>query len=621
MGDRALEVPPSSGGVEDDRLRAEQVAALFRVSAMGVLGAVVGAAVLAGVLVYAQVLSPVRGAVWAGYIAACAVAHLILRHLFQRRARVGRGWRPWAAGFTVISLAEGIGWGWASVRLVGYGRFDAEMLVIDACLALAVGSIAAFSFYLPAFAAMFFPTTVPFTVWSLMSPHPLQQAGGALMIVFVPVMAGLGLAANRNFTELVGLRIQSQMLADGLRRQKELAEEANLAKSTFLAAASHDLRQPVHALGLFVGALRNVAMPPEGVHIVDQIEASVAATNGLFGALLDISRLDAGIVEVRPRAFAIQPLLDRLCGEHAAEAAAKGIDLRCVRCGLVAFADPVLIERILRNLISNATRYTDSGRIVVGCRRGASLRVEVWDTGPGIPADQQEKIFQEYHQLANPERDRAKGLGLGLAIVRRLSLRARPRLALQPRDPEGARCRRGPWPHRRAGGQAHDPERPDHGDRRRAGDPRGHGPALDGVGVRGPDGRLDRRGFRASGAPCGHTRPDRLRLPATRGRDRALRHPKPARALRRPHPRRPADRRHGPRPPARSQGQRLPAAAQACRSRAAARGARQPHRRRSRGGLGADLAAGRRHMSFFSRAASAAWVRLTTFRRVITAVT
>jgi signal transduction histidine kinase/CheY-like chemotaxis protein len=422
MGDRALEVPPSSGGVEDDRLRAEQVAALFRVSAMGVLGAVVGAAVLAGVLVYAQVLSPVRGAVWAGYIAACAVAHLILRHLFQRRARVGRGWRPWAAGFTVISLAEGIGWGWASVRLVGYGRFDAEMLVIDACLALAVGSIAAFSFYLPAFAAMFFPTTVPFTVWSLMSPHPLQQAGGALMIVFVPVMAGLGLAANRNFTELVGLRIQSQMLADGLRRQKELAEEANLAKSTFLAAASHDLRQPVHALGLFVGALRNVAMPPEGVHIVDQIEASVAATNGLFGALLDISRLDAGIVEVRPRAFAIQPLLDRLCGEHAAEAAAKGIDLRCVRCGLVAFADPVLIERILRNLISNATRYTDSGRIVVGCRRGASLRVEVWDTGPGIPADQQEKIFQEYHQLANPERDRAKGLGLGLAIVRRLSV-------------------------------------------------------------------------------------------------------------------------------------------------------------------------------------------------------
>jgi CheY-like chemotaxis protein len=143
--------------------------------------------------------------------------------------------------------------------------------------------------------------------------------------------------------------------------------------------------------------------------------------DNLFSALLDISRLDAGVVEVHPKAFLIQPLLDRICRDHAEEADLKGIGLVCMRSGAVVHADPVLVERILRNLISNAVRYTDHGRVVIGCRRAAALRVEVWDTGPGIAPHQEERIFQEYFQLANPERDREKGLGLGLAIVRRLT--------------------------------------------------------------------------------------------------------------------------------------------------------------------------------------------------------
>ena len=144
--------------------------------------------------------------------------------------------------------------------------------------------------------------------------------------------------------------------------------------------------------------------------------------DSLFAALLDISRLDAGIVEVHKRSFAIEGTLARICAEHGAEAAAKSLTIRHPRCGAHVFNDPILVERVLRNLVSNAVRYTERGRVLIGCRRrGDAITVQVWDTGPGIPAGEQERIFQEYFQLGNAGRDRAKGLGLGLAIVRRLT--------------------------------------------------------------------------------------------------------------------------------------------------------------------------------------------------------
>ena len=211
-------------------------------------------------------------------------------------------------------------------------------------------------------------------------------------------------------------------LAIDLKNQKEIAEEASLTKSRFLAAASHDLRQPVHALSLFIGALRNVPMNAEGQRVVDQIEASADAMDRLFAALLDISKLDAGIVEILRRPFAIDAVLIRVCDDYAGEAAAKGLVLSYVRCRATVNSDPTLVERIARNLISNAVRYTDTGRIVVGCRhRGSSVVMQVWDTGRGIPPDQQEQVFHEYYQVDNPERDREKGLGLGLAIVQRVA--------------------------------------------------------------------------------------------------------------------------------------------------------------------------------------------------------
>ncbi|SIT40119.1 Integral membrane sensor hybrid histidine kinase [Paraburkholderia ribeironis] len=241
------------------------------------------------------------------------------------------------------------------------------------------------------------------------------------------IAAELATEHERQVTELlaVDLRRQKEIaeeLAIDLRRQKEIAEDASRAKSSFLAAASHDLRQPVHALSLFVGALRDMPMSPEVEHLVGQIDASTNAMDGLFTALLDISKLDAGVVEVHRRPFAIGAVLARACRDHAGEASAKGVALSCVPCSAIVDSDPILVERVIRNLVSNAVRYTDRGRIVVGCRRrGSHVAVQIWDTGRGIPPDQHERVFQEYHQLGNPERDRTKGLGLGLAIVRRVT--------------------------------------------------------------------------------------------------------------------------------------------------------------------------------------------------------
>jgi CheY-like chemotaxis protein len=144
--------------------------------------------------------------------------------------------------------------------------------------------------------------------------------------------------------------------------------------------------------------------------------------DALFDALLDVSRLDAGVIVPQVQAFAIGPLLARLAAELGPRAEAKGLRLVVHPCTRVVRGDPVLTERIIRNLLDNAVRYTERGRVVVGCRRrGPSLSVEVWDTGPGILAEEQVRVFEEFHQLGNPERDRTKGLGLGLAIVRRLA--------------------------------------------------------------------------------------------------------------------------------------------------------------------------------------------------------
>jgi signal transduction histidine kinase/CheY-like chemotaxis protein len=198
-------------------------------------------------------------------------------------------------------------------------------------------------------------------------------------------------------------------------------EVANLAKSRFLAAASHDLRQPLHALGLFVAQLRGRTRADERKWIVGRLEAALSAMNELFNALLDVSKLDAGVLKPDLADFPVAQLLRQIETTFAGAAREKGLSLRVVMSGAWVRSDFVLLERIVFNLVSNAVRYTATGGVVAGCRRrGDRLRIEVWDSGPGIPPDQHQHIFGEFYRLAKADRDQRGGLGLGLAIVDRL---------------------------------------------------------------------------------------------------------------------------------------------------------------------------------------------------------
>lgn len=209
---------------------------------------------------------------------------------------------------------------------------------------------------------------------------------------------------------------------DALRRAHREALDAMRAKSQFLAAASHDLRQPLHAMALFITALARRVKDPEGVEIVDSLRVAVDSMRAMFAALVDISKLDAGAMTPVPREFPVTDVLAKMRADFAAQAEGKGIGFAVADCKASVRTDPILLESMLRNLLHNAVKFTARGKVLLGCRRcGPILRIDVIDTGGGIAPDQIEGIFDEFRRLQPGRKTGTEGLGLGLAIVRRLS--------------------------------------------------------------------------------------------------------------------------------------------------------------------------------------------------------
>lgn len=202
---------------------------------------------------------------------------------------------------------------------------------------------------------------------------------------------------------------------------KTEAERANRAKSYFLAAASHDLRQPLHALQMYIEVLRHRLTDPDDLALVGEIDAVSNSTGTLLNTLLDVSQLEAGVIKPQVVSFPIDDLLCRVFRAYYPSAYKKGLSLHLVHSSAMVRSDPVLLERVLGNFMSNAVRYTEAGGILIGCRlRGEELSVEILDTGAGIDPGSLPRVFDDFYQVQNLERDRGKGLGLGLAIARRL---------------------------------------------------------------------------------------------------------------------------------------------------------------------------------------------------------
>jgi two-component system, sensor histidine kinase len=260
--------------------------------------------------------------------------------------------------------------------------------------------------------------------------HSLPLAGVIVVIFGMTVMMGTYFRAT--YDRVLALKVRTEQLAVQLQREKAAADDAkhaaegaNRAKTQFFSAASHDLRQPLHAMVLFAEALRQKNRDPDVAQLINSINGSVDALEGLFSELLDINRIDAGGVDVNPQHFGMKDLFARLKLHFEPAAFEKGLALTFIGARHHLYADPLLVERILRNLVSNAIRYSEDGGVLVSCRpRAGGMCVQVWDTGIGILPEALPRIFDEFFQVQGTRQLQAhhrKGLGLGLAIVKRLA--------------------------------------------------------------------------------------------------------------------------------------------------------------------------------------------------------
>jgi signal transduction histidine kinase/ActR/RegA family two-component response regulator len=343
--------------------------------------------------------------------------------------------------YTATSVVSGLIWGSLALRFIPGGSSEQVVLVTLLLCGITAGSLASLSPYLPVYWAHTGVTTAPLVGTFLLRDEPIYLSMATACMVYIVAMFVLSRTINNSLRESVALRFQNLALIGQLTAEKEKAEEAYRAKSQFLAAASHDLRQPAHALRLFVsslGALAEKGVPIEASRlgaIVRKMQASLGGQSRLLNGLLDISRLDAGVVKPELRSVPLQRVFEAMRASFAEQARQRNLALRIRATGLWVSTDRVLLEQILANLISNAVRYTSAGGILLAARRrGARAELQVWDTGSGIPEDQREAIFREYYQIGNPQRDLEKGLGIGLSIVRRAAelLGAEVRLRSRP---------------------------------------------------------------------------------------------------------------------------------------------------------------------------------------------
>lgn len=309
-----------------------------------------------------------------------------------------------------------------------------SMMLVVILTAIIVISMSQYSSVFLIFLVRAAPISIPLVGKLLLADNATFQAIGvagifcaAIIVIYAKrsyLLSRASIDLNFENIELVEkLRLETehtQALLLRTEQAKQEAEQANASKSKFLAAASHDLRQPLHALSLFTSVLDELIQTPKVRTVVDQINSSVDALQNLFNALLDISQLDAGVMKVDKIDFNLLPLFNKLSNDYDAQAVHKGLSITWPAENFAVHTDPMLFEQIMRNFVSNAIRYTEQGEINIHCEScDGFVRIVVTDTGVGIPTGEQEIIFDEFHQLSNIERDRSKGLGLGLSIVKR----------------------------------------------------------------------------------------------------------------------------------------------------------------------------------------------------------
>ncbi|MDQ6640146.1 MAG: ATP-binding protein [Pseudomonadota bacterium] len=408
----------------------DHVRGLFAFNRTSLAGHAIGAIIIE--MIFAGVAPRSLGIVWGTGFAVVWLLRAWLAVRFAQRepksaAGLERRLRAWQAGV----LATGALWGIAAWFFAAFGSGPHQVALVLVVYTFCVASVPILGPQYRVFVVFVLMVFLPAIARVALAGTTLGWELAAVMTVAMAMTMLLGRNYRESFDRVVGLKLRNEALAVQLRAETAVAdaarreaEVANRAKTQFFTAASHDLRQPLHAMGLFAEALRARAHDPEVAQLVNSINESVDALEGLFSELLDITRIDSGGVEVNAENFELADIFRKVRLHFEPAAFEKGLALRIRGGRHVARADPLLVERIVRNLVSNAIRYTQDGSVLLSCRRrGDRLLLQVWDTGPGIRADERARIFEEFYQVPGAPAvavEQKKGLGLGLAIVKRL---------------------------------------------------------------------------------------------------------------------------------------------------------------------------------------------------------
>lgn len=409
--------------MQEDKISRELIELLYRNSYGVVISNIVIS--MAAIYVLSSAVSTTWLAAWLSALYLLTATRVFASRQFVRRKTVSGSLMPWAwlaAGFSWVS---GLLWG-----ALGWAGFLPEEPVVLSftvivLTGLVCGTVPSLSAFPPALIGSILATVIPVGLACITAQSDFTGAFLFLLTSLVAINFYYCRITYRMLRETISLRLQNDDLVVHLEEERDRAQTADHAKTRFLAAASHDLRQPIHALSLLVSTLavlgqRGDVPSGEARNLAGRAKSVVGNLSGLLNALLDISKLDAGIVTVTTETVSLRDLFRDLHGEFSGEARQRGLHWRVIDTSLRVESDPMMLRRILNNLLSNAFRYTAKGSVLLGCRRrGDTVEIQVLDTGPGIPGDQQGMVFEEFVQLQNPARDRTQGLGLGLAIVRR----------------------------------------------------------------------------------------------------------------------------------------------------------------------------------------------------------
>jgi signal transduction histidine kinase/CheY-like chemotaxis protein len=414
-------VPGSDLGANDSRVQTAQMRALYRSSRWVSLGDF--AAALTFWITYFVLTGDRAVFVWAGVMHATQMGRVLNALDYQQHDPRGGDPRPWMRRYVAAAALSALAWHSAMWLLLPTPDMASLAMLLLVLLGVGSSGITAIVAWRPVVFAWLLPLLLPIPLALAWYQAPYAPA----LSVFVLVVLGMNLAfalnQNRMLMRALGARYVNEALIEQLRQQMELAARASRDKSRFLAAASHDLRQPMHALTLFAGALEKRLAGSAEQPLMRNLNECIASLDRSFNAMLDISKLDAGVVESTRHTFAIRDMFRRLHMHFAGQAEAANLQLRFKPGGKMLTTDPQLLERVLGNLIQNAIKYTREGGVVVVARTaGTDISLEVWDTGPGIPESELPRIFDEFYQIDNPQHDRTRGLGMGLAIVKRLVL-------------------------------------------------------------------------------------------------------------------------------------------------------------------------------------------------------